>query len=67
MTDLLALSTSYGLGGAIVLALDIIAIYSLVAGRGSFGHKFLWTVLILLFPCGGIVLYYLFGRSPKDA
>lgn len=57
----------YGLIGAIILVLDIIAIVSVLAGRGSAGHKLLWTLLVLLLPVIGMVLYFLLGRSSADA
>lgn len=56
-----------GLIGAIVLVLDIVAIVSVLIGRGSVGHKVLWILMILLLPCVGMVLYFIFGRSPRDA
>ena len=50
-----------------VLVLDIIAIVSVVAGHGSLGHKVLWTILILVLPVIGMILYYVVGRSAADA
>jgi hypothetical protein len=67
LASALALSTGYGLVGTLILVLDIVAIVSVLAGRGSVGHKVLWTVLILLLPLIGMVLYFLIGRSPADA
>lgn len=58
---------SYSLLGIVVLVLDIIAIVSILLGSGSVGHKVLWTVLVLVFPIVGMILYYLIGRSPRDA
>jgi hypothetical protein len=56
-----------GLLGLVVLVLDIVAIIGLLGGNASTIHKILWIVLILLFPLGGVILYYLVGRSPRDA
>jgi hypothetical protein len=53
--------------GALVLILDIVAIVSVLAGRSSPAHKLLWTLLILILPVLGMILYYLFGRSSADA
>jgi len=53
--------------GLIVLVLDILAIFSVLTGKGSMGHKVLWIVLILLLPVVGLILYFLIGRSPADA
>jgi hypothetical protein len=52
---------------AVVVILDIIAIVSVIAGRGSLLHKVVWTLLILLLPILGMILYFIFGRSPADA
>lgn len=56
-----------GLIGLLVLVLDIIAIVSVVAGRGSLARKFLWTLIILVLPVLGMIIYFLFGRSSADA
>lgn len=52
---------------ALVLVLDVVAIASVLMGRGSTGHKVLWTLLIILLPVLGMILYYLIGQSPEDA
>jgi hypothetical protein len=57
----------YGLLGLIVLVLDIVAIVSVLGGRASIEHKLLWTVVILLLPFIGMILYFLMGRSAADA
>jgi len=56
-----------GLIGVLVLVLDIIAIVSVLGGSGSTEHKLLWTVVILLLPFVGMLLYFLIGRSSRDA
>ena len=58
---------SYGILGLIVLVLDIIAIVSILGGRASVEHKLLWTVVVLLLPVIGMILYFLMGRSAADA
>ncbi len=67
--DLLAYTfqSSHGILGTIVLVLDIIAIISLLMGRGSVSHKLLWILLILFLPFLGMLLYYVVGRSSADA
>lgn len=57
----------YGLLGLLILVLDIIAIFSVLAGVGTVGHKVLWTLLILIFPVLGVLTYFLLGRSLADA
>jgi hypothetical protein len=56
-----------GLIGLLVLVLDIIAIVSVLGGTGSIERKLLWTVIILLLPLVGMILYFLIGRSGRDA
>jgi hypothetical protein len=51
----------------IIIVLDIIVIISVLGGRGSVAHKLLWTVLILILPVLGLILYFLIGRSRLDA
>jgi hypothetical protein len=51
----------------LVIILDIVAIVSVVNGHSSNERKVLWTVVILLLPLIGMVLYFLFGRSAADA
>lgn len=53
--------------GIIILVLDIVAIISVVAGSSSVGRKVLWVLIILLLPVIGVILYFLIGRSPRDA
>lgn len=53
--------------GILVFVLDIVAIVSVVAGRAGIGHKVLWTLVILILPVIGMILYYLLGRSAQDA
>ena len=52
--------------GLLILILDVVAIVSVLAGRGTIGHKVLWIFLILVLPVIGLILYFLLGRSPKD-
>lgn len=62
----LSYSSGYGLLSLIILVLDIVAIVSVLLGRGSVGHKVLWIVLILLLPILGMILYFLIGRNSAD-
>ncbi len=51
----------FGIGGLVVLVLDIIAIMRVLQGKGSSGYKVLWVLLILLLPVVGMILYFLLG------
>ncbi|MDA8389981.1 MAG: PLDc N-terminal domain-containing protein [Gammaproteobacteria bacterium] len=57
---------TYSLLGTIVIVLDVIAIIGIVFGSASVGHKLFWTLVVLLFPLVGMIVYYLIGRSPRD-
>ncbi len=58
--------SSYSLLGIVVVVLDVIAIISILLGSARVGHKVL-IVVVLLFPLVGMIVYYLVGRSPRDA
>ncbi|KAF9328176.1 hypothetical protein BG006_008603 [Podila minutissima] len=52
---------SGGFLGLVVLILDLIAIFEVINSNRSVTAKFLWSLLIFLFPILGLVLYFLFG------
>ncbi|MEJ2088320.1 MAG: PLDc N-terminal domain-containing protein [Gammaproteobacteria bacterium] len=54
-----------GLGGLIVLILDIYAIVKIVGSGAGTGAKVLWIVIVLLLPILGLILWFLFG--PKGS
>lgn len=51
----------YGIIGLIILALDIWALINVWGGPASTGSKLLWTVLILLLPVLGLILWFFLG------
>jgi len=51
--------------GAIHLALCIVAIADLAQSKQSMMMRALWIALILIFPCGGLIIYFLFGRGNR--
>ncbi len=53
---------AYGICSAIVVVLDIIAIIEVMGSPRSSGDKALWILLIIFFPVGGLILYYIFGK-----
>ncbi|MGD8831522.1 MAG: PLDc N-terminal domain-containing protein [Pseudomonadales bacterium] len=53
-----------GLGGLIILILDVYAIVKVLGSSASTGAKVGWTVAILLLPLLGVILWFLFG--PKE-
>ena len=54
-----------GLGGLIVLGLDIYAIVSVLGSNRDTGAKVLWTLLILVLPILGFIIWLLAG--PRSA
>ena len=54
-----------GLGGLIVLALDIWSIISVVGSNRDTGAKVLWILLILVLPILGFIIWLIAG--PRSA
>jgi len=54
-----------GLGGIIVLIADVWAIVNIFQSGASTGNKVLWTVLVLVLPVLGFLLWLIFG--PRTA
>jgi succinate dehydrogenase/fumarate reductase cytochrome b subunit len=50
-----------GLGGLIVLVADVWAIVNIFQSGASTGDKVLWTVLVILLPILGFILWFFFG------
>lgn len=59
------MSSSYwGFGGTLVIVLDLIALVDLLGDEGrSTTNRVVWTLLIVFFPIGGVILYFLLGRD----
>lgn len=54
-----------GIGGLILLALDIWAIVSIVGSGASTGRKVIWVLAILILPLLGFLAWLVFG--PRSA
>jgi Phospholipase_D-nuclease N-terminal len=54
-----------GLWGLIVLVADIWAIVNIFQSNASTGRKVLWTVLVILLPVLGFIIWFFFG--PKTS
>lgn len=55
-----------GILGTVHLIVWIVAMVSILLGRGGLGHKVLWGAIVFLLPCVGLILYLLLGRNPRD-
>ena len=53
-----------GLWGLIVLAADVWAIINIFQSSASTGNKALWTVLVIVLPILGFIIWYFAG--PKS-
>lgn len=53
----------FGICGTIIVILDIIALVEIGGSTKSTGGKVLWMLLIIFFPLGGLILYWLFGKE----
>lgn len=50
-----------GVGGLLILILDVWALISIVGSSASTGRKVIWVILVLLLPILGFILWLLFG------
>ena len=53
-----------GLGGLIILALDIWAIVSIIGSGATTGKKVLWVLLVLILPVLGFLIWLIAGPRP---
>ena len=56
-----------GLGGLILLVLDIWAIVSIVGSPASTGKKVLWVLLVLILPLIGFIIWLIAGPRAAKA
>ncbi|MGO9947860.1 MAG: PLD nuclease N-terminal domain-containing protein [Steroidobacteraceae bacterium] len=59
------MGTRGGLYGLIVLIADVWALVNIFQSRADTGKKVLWTVLVILLPVLGFILWFFLG--PKTA
>lgn len=50
-----------GIGGLVLLALDIWAIVSVIGSKSPTGTKVIWVLAILLLPLLGFIAWLIFG------
>ena len=50
-----------GIGGFIILVLNIWAIVSIIGSSASTGSKVLWTLLVLVLPVVGFIVWLIAG------
>ena len=55
-----------GIGGIILLAVDLWALISIFQSSASTGRKVLWSLLVIVLPLVGFIIWLLIGpRSPR--
>ncbi|WP_296417769.1 PLDc N-terminal domain-containing protein [Pseudooctadecabacter sp.] len=58
----------YGIVGLIVLIADVYAIMQIISSSATTGAKILWTLLVLVLPVLGFIIWYFAGpRSSGTA
>jgi hypothetical protein len=56
-----------GLGGLIVLIADVWAIVNIFQSGADTGRKVLWTVLVVILPVLGFILWFFLGPKTGKA
>jgi hypothetical protein len=56
-----------GIGGLIILIADVWAIVNIFQSGAETGAKVLWTVLVIILPVLGFILWLLFGPKSRKA
>lgn len=56
-----------GLWGLLVLIADVWAIVNIMQSGGDTAKKVLWTVLVIVLPVLGFILWLLFGPKTRTA
>jgi hypothetical protein len=56
-----------GIGGLIVLIADVWAIVNIFQSVADTGRKVLWTVLVIVLPVLGFILWYFLGPKTGRA
>jgi hypothetical protein len=56
-----------GLGGLIVLVADVWALINIFQSSADTGKKVIWTVLVIVLPVLGFILWYFLGPKTGKA
>lgn len=56
-----------GLGGLILLILNIWAIVSIIGSAESTGKKVLWSLLVLVLPLVGFIIWFFAGPRAQQS
>lgn len=50
-----------GIGGLIILALDVWALVSILGSNAGTGRKVIWALIVLILPVLGFILWFFMG------
>ena len=57
-------AANWGLWGTVIIVLDLVALVDLLGDGGRETTSIvIWALLIIFFPVGGVILYFIFGRG----
>ena len=56
-----------GIGGLVVLIADVWAIVNIFQSSADTGSKVVWTVIVILLPVLGFILWFIFGPKSSRA
>ena len=57
-------AANWGLWGTVIIVLDLVALVDLLGDGGRETSSIvIWALLIIFFPVGGVILYFIFGRE----
>ncbi len=54
---------AYGIVGTLIFVLDVVAIISVLGSAMDVAAKLFWTLIILLLPVIGMILWFVIGRA----
>ncbi|QCO58015.1 PLDc_N domain-containing protein (plasmid) [Pseudorhodobacter turbinis] len=55
-----------GIGGLIILVLDVWALLAIAGSNATMGRKVLWALLVIFAPVLGFIIWFFFGpRAQK--
>ena len=55
----------YGIGGLIILIANVYAIYNIITSSVDTGPKVIWTLLVLILPVIGFIIWFFAGPRSK--
>lgn len=54
-----------GILGILILVLDVWAVVTTLSSSASVGTKVLWTIIVILLPVLGVILWFFLGPRSK--